>query len=178
LEWRAERFSFTENFSLLQAMISKRGSSPIIRMNIRTRPPSVIRWSVNKPINQLVNQSLLHQFSFHKDSVPTKDFTHWRIFWPNRRSSKDSTERPPDPIDGHSRSNSYNYDSRIVILYIFNNTGTIFRICHISYINKHAANIVNYFLNSRYRRILFFIKTIFQIDLSVTRKNLFYYQYY
>jgi hypothetical protein len=95
LKWRAERLSFARSFSLLQAMISKRRSFPIIRMGIRARPSSVVRWSVNKPINQLVNQSLL-QSSFHKDPIPTKDFT----------------EGPPDPIDGHSRSNSYNNKSK------------------------------------------------------------------
>jgi hypothetical protein len=43
LEWRAERLSFARSFSLLQAMTSKRRSSPITRMGIRARPSSVIR---------------------------------------------------------------------------------------------------------------------------------------
>jgi hypothetical protein len=83
----------------------------MIRMGIRARPPSVVRWSINKSISQLVNQSLL-QSSFHKDPVLTKDFTEGPpdpIDGHQRSNSyKDFTEGPPGPIDGHLRSNSYN----------------------------------------------------------------------
>jgi hypothetical protein len=107
LEWRAERLSFVRSFSLLQAIISKRRSSPMIRIGIRVRLFSVVRWSINKPISQLVNQSLLHQSSFHKNPIPIKDFTHWKTFWPNRWSLKDFTERSSGPIKNYSKSNSY-----------------------------------------------------------------------
>jgi hypothetical protein len=68
-------------------MTSKRRSSPMIRLGIRARPPSVRSISLSQ-LSQLVNQSLLHQSSFHKDPIPTKDITHWRTSWPNRRSLK------------------------------------------------------------------------------------------
>jgi hypothetical protein len=91
LEWRTERFLFIRSFSLLQAMISKRRSSPMIRLGIRARPSSLVRSISFSLFSQLVNQLLL-QSSFHKDPIPLKDFT----------------EGPPNPIDGHWRSNSYN----------------------------------------------------------------------
>jgi hypothetical protein len=70
LKWKAERLLFARNFSLLQAMILKRRNFPIIKLNIKTRPSSVVN-----QLSQLINQSLLHQSSFHKDPIPSKDIT-------------------------------------------------------------------------------------------------------
>jgi hypothetical protein len=57
----------------------------MIRLGIRARSPSVVRSLSLSQLSQLVNQSWLHQSSFHKDPIPSKDFT----------------EGPPNPIDGH-----------------------------------------------------------------------------
>jgi hypothetical protein len=50
LEWKAERLLFARSFSLLQAMILKKRSSLMIRLDIRVRPSSVINQKVKKPI--------------------------------------------------------------------------------------------------------------------------------
>jgi hypothetical protein len=76
LKWRAERLSFARNFSLLQAITSKRRSSPIIRLGIRVRPSSLVKPLSHSQLSQLVNQSLLHQSSFHKNPIPLKNITH------------------------------------------------------------------------------------------------------
>jgi hypothetical protein len=55
LEWRAERFLFAKSFFLLRAMILKKRSSLIIKLDIRARPSLLIKLLNLSQFSQLIN---------------------------------------------------------------------------------------------------------------------------